>query len=179
MGILYLMLVTGIGILLYAFFVNSELYRRQILFLLAISLIPLGLNVPYIVADVSLYRLRDVTLEYQQQSELKRIAYLDELTGVCNRRQLEITAINVLSPDSQKNWPVALIYLDLNAFKPINDAYGHEAGDIVLRHVARCLQSSGYTLQIKRNVSIQTSQPSRDSDVSIRSGCCKITLEVF
>jgi PAS domain-containing protein len=50
----YLMLVTGIGILLYAFFVNSELYRRQILFLLAISLIPLGINVPYIVAEVSL-----------------------------------------------------------------------------------------------------------------------------
>jgi diguanylate cyclase (GGDEF)-like protein len=86
--------------------------------------------------------IRDVTLEYQQQNELKRIAYLDELTGVCNRRQLEITAMNVLSPDSQSNWPIALIYLDLNAFKPINDTYGHEAGDVVLSHVARCLQTS-------------------------------------
>jgi diguanylate cyclase (GGDEF)-like protein len=86
--------------------------------------------------------IRDVTLEYQQQSELKRIAYLDELTGVCNRRQLELTAMTVLSPDSQSHWPIALIYLDLNAFKPINDTYGHEAGDLVLSHVAHCLQSS-------------------------------------
>jgi diguanylate cyclase (GGDEF)-like protein len=267
----YLMLLAGIGVLLYAFFVNSELYRRQILFLLAISLIPIGINVPYIVADASLYGLdmtpiglaisgivvqvglfkgrifdlspisyrsvflnsseavilldqscqivdlnpsaygetpypseplvgslfqwafpdygslitelpvreltqifttnvhgspqtkevkvrslrspggqavgwaiiiRDVTLEYQQQSELKRIAYLDELTGVCNRRQLEITAMNALSPDGQSHWPIALIYLDLNAFKPINDTYGHEAGDAILRHVASCLKTS-------------------------------------
>jgi diguanylate cyclase len=35
-----------------------------------------------------------------------------------------------------------LIYLDLNAFKPINDNYGHEAGDVVLSHVARCIQRS-------------------------------------
>jgi diguanylate cyclase (GGDEF)-like protein len=267
----YLMFLAGIGILLHAFFINSELYRRQILFLLAVALIPLSINVPYIVADISFYGLdmtpiglaisgiivqlglfkgrifdlspisyrsvflnlseavilldrrcqivdlnpsayketssssrpfvgclfqsafpdyraliaelpvrevtqifatnihgspqtkevkvrslrspgglgvgwaiiiRDVTLEYQQQSELKRIAYLDELTGLCNRRQLEITAMNVLSPDSQSHWPIALIYLDLNAFKPINDTYGHEAGDLVLKQVARCLQTS-------------------------------------
>jgi diguanylate cyclase (GGDEF)-like protein/PAS domain S-box-containing protein len=267
----YLMFVAGIGILLYAFFVNSDLYRRQILFLLAFALIPLGINVPYILAGTSFHGLdmtpiglaisgiivqfglfkgrifdlspisyrsvflnsseavilldqrfqivdlnpsayretpysfkslvghsfqsvfpdyrtliaefpvqestqtfatsihdspqtkevkvrslhspggqavgwaiiiRDVTLEYQQQSELKRIAYLDELTGVCNRRQLELTAMTVLSPDSQSHWPIALIYLDLNAFKPINDTYGHEAGDLVLSHVAHCLQSS-------------------------------------
>jgi diguanylate cyclase (GGDEF)-like protein len=48
----------------------------------------------------------------------------------------------VLSPEGQKDWPIALIYLDLNAFKPINDNYGHEAGDLVLNHVARCLQTS-------------------------------------
>jgi diguanylate cyclase (GGDEF)-like protein len=266
----YLMAVVGIGILLHAFFVNSELYRRQILFLLAFTLLPISINLPYIVAGMSFHGLdmtpiglaisgiilqfgffkgrlfdlspisyrsvflnsseavilldrrfqivdlnpsaygetscseplvgclfqsafpdycaliaelpvreltrtfatnihgssqtkevkvrslhspggqdvgwaiiiRDVTLEYQKQSELKRIAYLDELTGVCNRRQLEITAMNVLSPASQSYWPIALIYLDLNAFKLINDTYGHEAGDLVLNHVARSLQAS-------------------------------------
>jgi diguanylate cyclase (GGDEF)-like protein len=55
---------------------------------------------------------------------------------------LEITAQNVLSSDGQSDWPIALIYLDLNAFKPINDNYGHEAGDLVLNHVAHCLQTS-------------------------------------
>jgi diguanylate cyclase (GGDEF)-like protein len=55
---------------------------------------------------------------------------------------LEITAQNVLSSDGQSLWPIALIYLDLNAFKPINDNYSHEAGDLVLNHVARCLQTS-------------------------------------
>jgi N-terminal 7TM region of histidine kinase len=51
----YLMFLAGIGILLYTFVVNSELYRRQILFILASALVPLCLHVPYIVAGVSIY----------------------------------------------------------------------------------------------------------------------------
>jgi diguanylate cyclase (GGDEF)-like protein/PAS domain S-box-containing protein len=86
--------------------------------------------------------IRDITLQYQQQHELQRIAYLDALTGVGNRRQLEVTTRKMFAPEAQSHWPIALIYLDLDTFKPINDAYGHDVGDLLLKHTARCLQTS-------------------------------------
>jgi diguanylate cyclase (GGDEF)-like protein len=94
--------------------------------------------------------IRDVTLQDQQHNELKRIAYLDELTGLGNRRQLEITAQNVLSPEGQGDWQITLIYLDLNAFKPINKNYGHEAGDLVLNHVVVRLGEDEFVMLLFR-----------------------------
>ncbi|CAB4587729.1 unannotated protein [freshwater metagenome] len=64
------------------------------------------------------------------------LAHTDELTGLPNRRKL-IAEIGRLS-DSQGS----LMLLDLNDFKPINDRFGHEAGDQILREVARRLSRS-------------------------------------
>ncbi|WP_299403811.1 histidine kinase N-terminal 7TM domain-containing protein [Acaryochloris sp. IP29b_bin.148] len=85
--------------------------------------------------------IRDVTVEHQKQVQLQQFAYFDSLTGLCNRRQLEITGKLALSSAGQGLWPVALLYVDLNDFKPINDTYGHHIGDIVLIHVAKCLKT--------------------------------------
>ncbi|PZD75061.1 Cyclic di-GMP phosphodiesterase Gmr [Acaryochloris thomasi RCC1774] len=83
--------------------------------------------------------IRDVTFEKTQQEQLKRFAYLDSLTGLFNRRQLEMSAEQALRSSDQ--WPVTLLYIDLNQFKAINDTYGHAIGDAVLVYVAQCLKA--------------------------------------
>ncbi len=66
-----------------------------------------------------------------------RRASTDALTGLLNRTGLTEAVQNVrqASPDE----PLAVVFLDLDHFKPINDTFGHEAGDEVLRHVAQRL----------------------------------------
>lgn len=85
--------------------------------------------------------IRDVTVEHQKQAQLKHFAYFDSLTGLCNRRQLEISGQLALSSAGKGLWPIALLYVDLNDFKPINDTYGHQIGDTVLIYVAKCLKT--------------------------------------
>ncbi len=62
----------------------------------------------------------------------------DELTGVSNRRALE----QVLSRAASRLKPFAIIHIDLDHFKKVNDTYGHAAGDVVLRRVSKILMES-------------------------------------
>ena len=90
--------------------------------------------------------IRDVTSEKQQEVQLEAFAYVDSLTGLSNRRRLEITAEEIFNmpPDQTPliQVPIALLYIDLNHFKAINDSHGHEVGDAVLQHFAKCLEAS-------------------------------------
>lgn len=150
--------------------------------------------------------IHDVTVENQQREQLEQFAYVDSLTGLFNRRQLQIKAeelfaeaVETVSADEAEasgkaasgkaasktasgktasgktvarentsgssvrrinpsqisakavaqsslerpaRSPIALLYIDLNRFKPINDQYGHDVGDLVLQHFARCLNRS-------------------------------------
>ncbi|MCA2217121.1 GGDEF domain-containing protein [Jidongwangia harbinensis] len=70
----------------------------------------------------------------QERAALRWMAGHDELTGLANRRLFHALAPELLRGD---DCPSAVLILDLNGFKPINDTYGHDAGDEVLRVVAR------------------------------------------
>ncbi|MCB6183976.1 EAL domain-containing protein [Leeia sp. TBRC 13508] len=67
----------------------------------------------------------------------------DPLTGLWSRQTLEKDLNHCLSNDLQKDFPHALLYIDLDGFKTINDVCGHDAGDIVLKQVSSLLKSVG------------------------------------
>lgn len=60
------------------------------------------------------------------------LAYTDSLTGLPNRRQFDARLRSEIARSSRSGSPCAVIYLDLDRFKHINDSYGHEAGDEVI-----------------------------------------------
>ncbi|WP_206486068.1 sensor domain-containing diguanylate cyclase [Thalassotalea sp. G2M2-11] len=76
--------------------------------------------------------LHDISKRKQQLEQLDKTANTDKLTQLLNRRGGE-QKINALI---QSKTPFALLLLDLNKFKPINDIHGHETGDAILIHVA-------------------------------------------
>src|SRR5215207_388792 len=72
---------------------------------------------------------------------LEALAHEDPLTGLLNRRGFLRDLTRALAYGSRYNAPAALLIVDLDAFKPVNDHYGHGAGDRALRHVADMLRS--------------------------------------
>ena len=79
------------------------------------------------------------TLHIEQMS---KIASTDQLTGVSNRRGFEQEFQRVLSAATRYNESGVLIYVDLDGFKPVNDTYGHAAGDEMLIEAARVLSEN-------------------------------------
>ena len=71
--------------------------------------------------------------------EAEQLATRDHLTGLANRRLLEETLALEVPRAARAERPVSLLVLDVDHFKDVNDAYGHPAGDTLLRTVARAL----------------------------------------
>jgi diguanylate cyclase (GGDEF)-like protein len=92
--------------------------------------------------DELLARVRRQLLRLDRERELARQSMVDGLTGVLNRRGLENFFARELERSRLDNANVAVMLVDLNDFKPINDAWGHAAGDMALRAVARGLQDA-------------------------------------
>jgi diguanylate cyclase (GGDEF)-like protein/PAS domain S-box-containing protein len=84
----------------------------------------------------------DVTEAQRQQEEIERLAYYDPLTRLPNRRLLSDRIEQALAVAARHATRVAVCYLDLDRFKPINDRFGHEFGDALLIEVARRLEGA-------------------------------------
>ena len=85
--------------------------------------------------------LEAARIAIQQQSEqLEMLARTDELTGLSNRRDLEISAKRVLLDADRGAVPVSLVMLDIDRFKAVNDTHGHDIGDQMIRAIADVLK---------------------------------------
>lgn len=84
---------------------------------------------------------RDITERKQAESRISFLAYHDQLTELPNRELFYDRLSQAVSQARRKHTHLTLLFLDLNGFKAVNDSHGHEAGDIVLKTVARRLQT--------------------------------------
>ena len=84
---------------------------------------------------------RDVTEIRALQTELIALALRDPLTGLANRRLLDELLTGALDRSQRAGTDLSVTYVDLDGFKAVNDTYGHDAGDIVLREVVRRMLS--------------------------------------
>ena len=99
--------------------------------------------------------LENVELHFQ----VRRQAVTDDLTGLATHGRFQERLATEMEEVRRYQYPVALIMLDIDDFKSVNDLYGHQQGDIVIRYVARALR-----------------QCSRDVDVAARYGGEELAL---
>lgn len=90
----------------------------------------------YIVYDIV-----DITERKVSEQVLKYLATHDPLTGLPNRTLFSDRLHHALSLASRTNSKVAVMFIDLDGFKSVNDAFGHEMGDQVLKRIAKRLNS--------------------------------------
>jgi len=86
--------------------------------------------------------VRDITERKKWEDQIKRLAMTDPLTGLANRNQYEQRLSEAEQHAKRFKTNFALILIDLDKFKPVNDTYGHPVGDALLKQVAEILQSS-------------------------------------
>jgi diguanylate cyclase (GGDEF)-like protein/PAS domain S-box-containing protein len=83
----------------------------------------------------------DITLRKAAEDEIKQLAFYDPLTRLPNRRLLNDRLHQAINQAKRDQRRLALVFIDLDKFKPVNDAFGHQAGDELLQAVALRLQA--------------------------------------
>ncbi len=97
---------------------------------------------PRAFSDDDLALLRDLAHMAEQELAAVQLATMDELTLLSNRRGFERLAQHALNVCRREHKPAAMLYLDLDLFKQINDRFGHAEGDRALADFARLLRQS-------------------------------------
>ncbi|MGB5336871.1 MAG: EAL domain-containing protein [Woeseiaceae bacterium] len=85
---------------------------------------------------------RDVTEQTRKTTELEKRAQFDELTGLANRSLFMEQLTRAIGRSQRKTAPLAVLFIDLDRFKSVNDTLGHDMGDALLCQVAERLQKN-------------------------------------
>jgi diguanylate cyclase (GGDEF)-like protein/PAS domain S-box-containing protein len=86
--------------------------------------------------------LRDVTERKQADAQIRQLAYYDTMTGLPNRLLLQDKLVAHLRKAVRKKTGGALLFIDIDNFKTLNDTHGHEVGDALLVEVAKRIKGS-------------------------------------
>jgi diguanylate cyclase (GGDEF)-like protein len=105
---------------------------------------PVNLAFALVANATAVLSLAGILLAHRDEAAraLERLATFDDLTGVLNRRAWLVQANIDLAISVRYGYPLAVLMLDLDHFKQINDTQGHAAGDSALRFFARALQAA-------------------------------------
>lgn len=102
----------------------------------------LGWTCPAATPENELFGVaRDISEQKKIQEHLVQLATYDSLTGLANRALFLDEAARAASRCNRTRTGMAVLYIDLDGFKPINDEIGHDAGDAVLREAAQRIAS--------------------------------------
>jgi diguanylate cyclase (GGDEF)-like protein/hemerythrin-like metal-binding protein/PAS domain S-box-containing protein len=85
--------------------------------------------------------VRDITERKQMEDQIRQMAYHDPLTNLPNRRLLNDRLTHAIAASKRSGCHGALLFLDLDNFKPLNDIHGHEVGDLLLIEAAERLKT--------------------------------------
>ncbi|WP_459894814.1 sensor domain-containing diguanylate cyclase, partial [Hydrogenobaculum acidophilum] len=84
----------------------------------------------------------DIQEELKQKEAYKTLSETDELTKACNRRFFDETLEILIETYKDKTAPFSLIIFDIDDFKKINDTYGHDAGDLILKRISELVKTN-------------------------------------
>ncbi len=112
--------------------------------------------------------LRDITERKKLEDSIKHMATHDSLTGLPNRNLLPVQFEKMLALAKRNQTKAALLFIDLDNFKPINDNFGHAVGDVVLQKTAKRLskavRASDLVARVGGDEFIVVLQEVRDTD---------------
>ena len=92
--------------------------------------------------------ISEAIANFRKFNELERVSNIDALTGLPNRRSLMETFESECERARRYGQPLSVLFIDIDKFKPINDQYGHAAGDEALKLLARTMRSTMRTTDV-------------------------------
>ncbi len=115
--------------------------------------------------------VRDITVEKQTEEHIRRLAFFDSLTGLPNRRMFQERLTNALALAGRREKQIAVLFLDLDRFKRINDTLGHAIGDAFLAEIAARLKTL-----MRRSDTVASNSEDREEDLIARLGGDEFTV---
>jgi diguanylate cyclase (GGDEF)-like protein len=100
-----------------------------------------GVSISLLLALLVWVFLDDRTRAIQAAYQASQLALYDTLTGLPNRKLIVERLAQTIVKAKRENFRVAVLFIDLDKFKPVNDEFGHAVGDLLLKEVAIRLQS--------------------------------------
>ncbi len=89
--------------------------------------------------DMTLETVADISLQQSVEESLSKLAYYDALTGLPNRLLFDDRLLQGILSTNRQASKLALLFVDLNEFKSVNDTHGHHVGDMLLKEIANRL----------------------------------------